>query len=100
MGTTRDLTLTDILYLIDEAKNAELCRDITAIQKILQPVWLDIEESPDFNNFDEIVRAELFRICGAFLSFYGNAKNLKDYQIRGKDLLTNAIELFEDSTLR
>ncbi len=92
--TTPKLTTAEILHLIEEARNAELCRDIESLRKILQSVWT-VEETPNFNNYDEGIKAELQRLCGIFLSFYGFARNLKDYQIRGKDLLTNAIEIFE-----
>jgi tetratricopeptide (TPR) repeat protein len=92
--TTPKLTTAEILHLIEEARNAELCRDTQSLRKILQIVW-SVEETPNFNNYDEPIKAELLRLCGVYLSFYGFAQNFKDYQVRGKDLLTNAIEIFE-----
>lgn len=99
MKTTPILTLPDVLQLIEEAKNAEICRDLETLREILQRVWSDVEQPPDFSWCDEIIRAELLRLAGAFLSFYGNARSLKNYQIRGKDLLTEAIGIFEANKL-
>jgi tetratricopeptide (TPR) repeat protein len=96
--TTPKLTSTELLHLIEEARNAELCRDTESLQKILQTVW-EIEETPNFDNYEESIKAELLRLCGVFLSFYGNAQNLKNYQIKGKNFLTNAAEIFEANHL-
>jgi tetratricopeptide (TPR) repeat protein len=96
--TTSKLTLSELLQLIEAARNAELCRDTESLRKILQTVW-NIEETPNFSNYDEAIKAELLRLCGVFLSFYGIAQNLKNYQLRGKDLLTNAVEIFEVNKL-
>jgi tetratricopeptide (TPR) repeat protein len=92
------LTTAELLQLIEEARNAELCRDTESLRRILQGIWI-IEETPNFDNYEEPIKAELLRLCGVFLSFYGNAQNLKNYQIRGKDLLTNAVEIFEANQL-
>lgn len=89
------LTLAALLELIDEARNAELCRDIETLREILRPVWSDIETLPDYSHFETAVAAELLRLSGVFMSFYGLAKNLKDYQLKGKDLLTNAVAEFQ-----
>jgi tetratricopeptide (TPR) repeat protein len=40
------------------------------------------------------MRAELYRLAGGFLINYGKAKNLPNFQLRGKDALTKAIEDF------
>lgn len=92
---THKLTTAELLHLIEEARNAELCRDTDWLQKILQPVW-NIEEVPNFSNYEENIKAELLRLCGVFLSYYGKySLNQKNYQIRGKDLLITAVEIFD-----
>lgn len=97
--TTPKLTTIELLHLIEEARNAELCRDTDSLQQILQPIW-NVEETPNFDNYEEIVKAELIRICGVFLSYYGKySLNRKNYQIRGKDLLINAVEIFEKNKI-
>jgi tetratricopeptide (TPR) repeat protein len=96
--TTPKLNTAELLQLIEEARNAELCRDVDSLRKILQSVW-NIEKTPNFDNYDDAIKAELLRLCGVFLSFYGIARNLKNYQLRGKDLLTNAVESFESTEL-
>lgn len=92
--TAPKLTNTELIHLIDEARNVEVCRDLDSLHKVLQTVW-NIEETPNFDNYDEVIKSELQRLCGVFLSFYGYARNLKDYQVRGKDLLITSIENFE-----
>lgn len=97
--TTNKLPVAGIINLIEEARNAELCRDIDLMSNILSEVWTDIEKTPDFSNYGEILNAELLRLYGVFLSLYGNARGLKNYQTRGKDLLTAAIEGFSKNNL-
>lgn len=96
--TAPKLNTAELLQLIEEARNAELCRDTESLRKTLQVVW-NIEETPNFNPYDDAIKAQLLRLCGVFLSFYGFARTLKNYQLRGKDLLTNAIEIFETKKL-
>lgn len=92
---TPKLTADELLQLIEEARNAELCGDVDSLRKILQTVW-NIEEPPNFNDYEELLKGELLRLCGIFLSYYGKySLNRKNYQIRGKDLLINAVEIFD-----
>lgn len=98
--TAPKLTTVELLQLIEEARDAELCRDTDSFRKILKTVWLDIETTPNFERYGEIINAELLRLCGVFLSLYGKySLNLKNYQSRAKDLLTTAIRIFEDNSL-
>lgn len=93
------LSPTEILPLIEEAKNAELCRNIESMQAAVKAFWEDFDNEPDLSGYEKPIQAELLRISGTFLSFYGYARNKRDYQIRGKDLLTQAIEVFESENL-
>jgi tetratricopeptide (TPR) repeat protein len=88
------ITTSQAVKLIEEAKNAELCRNISASQRILSAVWENLEEEPTLNGLSSAIRAEILRLCGVFLSFYGRSHNLKDYQERGKNFLTRAVEMF------
>ncbi len=98
--STPKLTTNDLLQLIEEAKNAELCRDVEAMRSALQAVWTDTSITPDFQSYGEILNAELLRLCGVFLSLYGKySLNLKNYQSRAKDLITTSIRLFENNKL-
>jgi len=99
IGKTTQITTSEALKLIEEARNAELCRDIPASQSILSAVWKNLDEEPTVKGLGNALQAEILRLCGFFLSYYGKAKNLKDYQERGKNLLTNAIEIFEAENL-
>ncbi len=93
------LSAADILLLIEEAKNAEVCRDIRTLRHILQTLWSDDDRSPQFEEFKPAIRAELLRIYGFFLTTYGLSKKKQNYQERGKDLLTTAIDLFLSNDL-
>lgn len=93
--TAPKLTTAELLQLIEEARDAELCRDTESLKKILQPIW-NIGEIPEFDKYEDLIKAELYRLCGVFLCFYGKySQNSKNYQTRGKDFLINAIELLE-----
>lgn len=89
----------EILLLIEDARNAELCRDLDALRNILQRVWNDNDRLPTFTDHEPKIRAELLRLYGFFLTTYGISRNLKNFQSQGKDLLTNAIEIFQTENL-
>jgi tetratricopeptide (TPR) repeat protein len=93
------ITISEVLNLIEDARNAELCRDISEYRRILNAVWENLDGEPTLEGFDNVIQAELFRLCGFFLSYYGHSRNLKDYQERGRNFLTRAIEIFEDENL-
>ncbi|MDQ3801854.1 MAG: hypothetical protein M3384_20715 [Acidobacteriota bacterium] len=96
---TTQISNREAVQLIREAKNAELCRDIQASQHILSTVWTDLEGEPLINGLKTSIQAEILRLCGFFLSFYGRSRNLKNYQEHGKNLLTKAIEMFDCKNL-
>ena len=81
--------------LIEEAEQAEYRRDVDRLRAVLDPIWDDLEKDPAIPEADNATRAELLRLCGFFLGYYGHIKSAPDFQERGKDLLTRAIELFE-----
>lgn len=96
---TTQITTSQAIQLIREAKNAELCRDIQASQHILSAVWTDLEEEPIVEGLEFSLQAEILRLCGFFLSSYGRSRNLKNYQERGRNFLTKAIEIFDHKNL-
>jgi tetratricopeptide (TPR) repeat protein len=95
LKTTKEITKPNLTVLLEEAKNAELCRDIQESKRIFSSFWHDIETDPDVSDFEPIAQAELLRLCGFFLSCSGRSQCKANYQLRGKDLLTRAIEIFE-----
>ena len=97
--TSPILTVADVLTVIENARNAELCRDIKTLRQILQNVWNNDNRSPDFREYPPVIRAELLRIYGFYLTADGLSRKKENYQERGKDLLTNAIELFTENNL-
>lgn len=93
------LTNKELLKLIEEAGAAEMCRDVDALRNILQRVWKDNNRLPTFEEYEPPARAELLRLCGFFLTFYGRCRNQKDFQLQAKDVLTNAIDIFQSEDL-
>lgn len=93
------VTSADVVRVIEEARDAELCRNLDLFRDILSSFWDDIEREPDLSNFSAPTRAEFLRLCGVFLSQYGRAKGLDDYQIRARDILTHSARLFESANL-
>jgi tetratricopeptide (TPR) repeat protein len=93
--TSSTLTSADVLPLIEEARDAELCRNFDLFREILSSFWEDIESEPEITLFVPTIQAELLRLCGVYLSHFGRARGLTDYQLRAKNILTRAIELFE-----
>lgn len=92
------LATSTLLTLLDEARGHEQLRDIEREAEILKVFWNDFSRDPETEGFDLPVKGEVFRLCGKFLSAYAKAKALpeiKDYQERGKNLLTKATEIFE-----
>ena len=94
--TSSTLTSADVRRVIEEARDAELCRNLEFFRDTLSNFWEDIEREPDVSSFDPPFQAELLRLSGVFLSQFGRARGLADHQIRAKDILTRAQELFEE----
>ena len=93
------LDTSTLLNLIDEARGFEQMRDIEREAEILKVFWSDFSLDPDTDNLAPTVKAEVYRLCGKFLSAYAKAKALpevSDCQERGKNLLTRAIDIFEE----
>jgi tetratricopeptide (TPR) repeat protein len=89
----------DVYRVVEDARDAELCRNLDRFRGILAAFWDDIESEPDVSRFEPGVQAELLRLCGVFLSQYGRARGLNDHQLHAKDLLSRAGELFETEGL-
>ena len=90
----RKVTDTEIEKIIAEAKEAEMCRNLISLEKILAPVFFDHSQNPLIPRDNPFLKAEIYRACGFFLSYYGRSKNKRDYQERGKNFLTISIETF------
>jgi len=82
--------------VIAEAKDAELCRNIPHSQAALRPVWDDPSKDPDLEGFSPLIKAELLRLSGFFLSFCGKSRNIPEYHARAKDFLSRSVRIFEE----
>lgn len=93
--TQNNPTQQELLVLIDAAKNAELCRNLNLSKKVLDTVLEDFEPAAFLEEIEPLLRAEILRLCGFFISFYGHSKQERHFQERGRNILTNAIDVFE-----
>lgn len=84
------------LKIIEDAREAELCRDIAALRHILEPVWPDIEEDPDFTMWPPLIQAKLLRLAGFLLTYTAKSHAVSRYHSRAKDLLTRAVMFFDE----
>lgn len=92
---SNQISVSGALQLIREARNSELCRDIQSSRRILSAVWENLEDDPCLDGLENVLQAEILRLCGFFLSFYGRSRNLRNYQERGRDFLIQSVEMFE-----
>ena len=79
--------------LLLNLSEAEFIRAYDKVISLFAHIW-KIETEPDFEGYPALERAYLNRYAGVFLLNYGKAKNLTEYQSRGKDLLGIADRLF------
>lgn len=95
MSSSPKATAQKLIQVIESARNAESCRDINELQKILQTCG-DLHGCLNdlFTDCENALRAELLRLYGFYLTFAGRAKNQKDFHLRAKDALTISVELF------
>ena len=70
------LTSADVRRVIEDARDAELCRNLDLFREILSSFWDDIEVDPDLSDFALPVRAEFLRLCGVFLSQFGRCARI------------------------
>lgn len=97
--TSANLTREQFLPLIEQAEIALSLRDLETVQSKISSVWTDFEKDPELSGIDELTSADLLQVCGSFLILHGNFRGLKDSQIHARNLLTKAIEIFEDHEL-
>lgn len=90
-----NISTEEAVRLIENARNAELCRNLEASQKILGAVLENLDEPPRIKGLETRLQAEILRLCGFFLNNYGRSRNLRNYQERGTNFLTTAVEMFE-----
>jgi len=89
----------EVEQMILAARRAEACRDIDLLGRILAPVLPDVDKDPALPDVEARLKGELLRLCGFFLGYYGHLASKPNYQERGKDLLSEAIDLFESEGL-
>lgn len=94
-----ELTHEQLLRLLEDAENALSLRDLETVQEKLSYVWTDFEKVPELTEISDLTRAELLKIAGSFLVLHGNFRGIKNSQIHARNLLTRAIEIFEDCGL-
>lgn len=84
----------DVVLLIDNAREAEMCRDLDLLSGLLSKVWENSDLDPDYSYFAPEINAELLRLSGICISQRGRSRGLVDQQVRAKDILTRAADIF------
>lgn len=94
MKILTQLNKVDFCLLISRLNEAEISRNLEEMQSLFAVIWNDLNEEPQLEDCSIKERAEFMRLAGVFLVLYGKAENLASYQLRGKDLLSKAINYF------
>ena len=92
-------TSIDLEQLVEKARVAERSRDLEGLKALLEPIWDDFTKKPDFEDLEPGIRADLLWICGYFITHYGQAHNVENFAGVARDLLTSAIEAYEELDL-
>lgn len=87
-------TAIEYSTLVETIWACEKSRDFELSISTFKSIWDDIDIDPDFSQFSRLQQAELYRLSGYLVSNYGKFKNRLNYQERGKNLLTKAIEIY------
>lgn len=86
-------TARAVKLLIYKIGNASYARNYKETKRLFDPIW-KTPEAPNFSSFELPDQAQLYKLAGTFLVNFGKSKNLANYQERGKDVLTKAIDYF------
>lgn len=66
-----------------------------AAREALGELWRGVGESPELEGMPPAVAAEVLLQCGTLTGLFGGARNVLGVQERAKDLLTEAVRLFQ-----
>src|SRR6266849_7744539 len=93
---TRGLTAPEqARYCCDLAKQLEKAGEYDAACEALSEFWPDRNELLTLNDLDEATKAILLLRVGALSGWLGSTDQAAGSQEKGKDLITQSIEIFE-----
>src|SRR5260370_15583932 len=78
------------------AKQLEKIGEYDAASEALNEFWPDRNASPKLDDLDELTKAEMLLRIGALAGWLGSAQQTKGSEETAKDLITRAIEIFEE----
>lgn len=84
----------EVLDIIADAREAESARNLSMMEKALEPLWPDVSIDPDYSAFPTLIEADLLRLSGYYLSALGKYQSVPGMHARAKDMLSTAIGLF------
>lgn len=90
----KKITLTNA-YLqecLKQARYYEFCKDADRALSVIEPIWSNIEETPDTSGLSERDAWEVLLVCGSVISSYGSTHQKKHYQELAADMLTRALD--------
>ncbi len=77
------------------ARKLEKAGEYEAAYEALSEFWPERDEPPNLNDLDELARADVLLGVGALAGWLGGTNQIAGSQERAKNLITNAIEIFE-----
>ena len=79
----------------DVAKQMEKAGEFEAAAEALEEFWPDRNEAPIVDDLENMTKANVMLRVGAMIGFLGSAGQISGSQERAKDLITEAVEIFE-----
>lgn len=95
MKVTSPLIASPLVNLIEEIRDAEISCNWELTRELLETVCPDLDSAELFENFPDFYRAELLRLAGYYFCQTGRCRSESDFLMKGKDLMTHAIRIFD-----
>jgi hypothetical protein len=77
------------------ARKLEKSAEYELAYEALSEFWPDREQSPVIDDLDQLTGASVIHRVGALAGWLGSLSQSSDIQERGKNLLTQSVEIFE-----
>lgn len=86
----------DLKRILEKAKQAESQFDLDGLLEILKPVWTIIDNPPNVLSLPVLQQAEIYRLTGYALVFFGKSVGSSKTRKRGKGYLNKASKIFAE----
>jgi len=79
------------------ARKLEKSAEYELAYEALSEFWPDLNQAPVIDDLDELTGADVIHRAGALAGWLGSISQTSDIQERGKNLLTQSVEIFEQA---